>query len=350
MSCAGHATTMEALLCKLNSKSPNQTSSSFFIKDILSKFVSDKLAGFWFVRFFSKVSHFSFSCRSKCNKELFLSESTLSEKLALFKREPSPDAEKKSYSEESNLDTSLSNGNLSASISSSSIYNGHYLPSFLLQGGQKVGPNNFLSNNTANSSPTEPAMDAATMVSLIQQHHQQQQEENFLKNNPTSLLSTAHFLADFGLHNPMQTNLPPLAPQQCAGMPAGALINQITDSSTNKHLAHHINHHSNQLTAHQTKLNAQHELLLVEHMQRTAAAQMVQQMAAAASSHRRRKARTVFSDIQLHGLEKRFETQRYLSTPERLELATSLQLSETQVKTWFQNRRTFNREIKNLFS
>nr|XP_045625649.1 brain-specific homeobox protein-like [Procambarus clarkii] len=54
---------------------------------------------------------------------------------------------------------------------------------------------------------------------------------------------------------------------------------------------------------------------------------------------RRRKARTVFSDHQLGGLEKRFAGQRYLSTPERVELATSLNLSETQVKTWFQNRR-----------
>lgn len=46
---------------------------------------------------------------------------------------------------------------------------------------------------------------------------------------------------------------------------------------------------------------------------------------------RRRKARTVFSDQQLTGLEKRFEAQRYLSTPERVELATALSLSETQV-------------------
>lgn len=50
---------------------------------------------------------------------------------------------------------------------------------------------------------------------------------------------------------------------------------------------------------------------------------------------RRRKARTVFSDSQLSGLEKRFEIQRYLSTPERVELATALSLSETQVKLAF---------------
>lgn len=51
---------------------------------------------------------------------------------------------------------------------------------------------------------------------------------------------------------------------------------------------------------------------------------------------RRRKARTVFSDHQLTGLEKRFEAQRYLSTPERVELANALNLSETQVCTNFQ--------------
>jgi len=50
--------------------------------------------------------------------------------------------------------------------------------------------------------------------------------------------------------------------------------------------------------------------------------------------HKRRKARTVFSDHQLNGLETRFEAQRYLSTPERYDLASELSLTETQVKTW----------------
>ncbi|KAL3270509.1 hypothetical protein HHI36_021049 [Cryptolaemus montrouzieri] len=59
----------------------------------------------------------------------------------------------------------------------------------------------------------------------------------------------------------------------------------------------------------------------------------------ALKSCRRRKARTVFTDQQLAGLEKRFSVQRYLSTPERVELAGALSLTETQVKTWFQNRR-----------
>ncbi|XP_062600085.1 homeobox protein BarH-like 1, partial [Saccostrea cucullata] len=52
-----------------------------------------------------------------------------------------------------------------------------------------------------------------------------------------------------------------------------------------------------------------------------------------------RRSRTVFTELQLIGLEKRFESQKYLSTPDRLELADSLGLSQVQVKTWYQNRR-----------
>lgn len=52
-----------------------------------------------------------------------------------------------------------------------------------------------------------------------------------------------------------------------------------------------------------------------------------------------RRTRTVFTDMQLIGLEKRFENQKYLSTPDRIQLAESLGLSQLQVKTWYQNRR-----------
>ncbi len=43
---------------------------------------------------------------------------------------------------------------------------------------------------------------------------------------------------------------------------------------------------------------------------------------------------------QMTALEDNFSKQRYLSVPERLQLAQELGLSEQQVKTWFQNRRT----------
>jgi len=54
------------------------------------------------------------------------------------------------------------------------------------------------------------------------------------------------------------------------------------------------------------------------------------------ASSRRRKARTVFSDQQLNGLEQRFGSQKYLSTPERVELASQLNLTETQVNPGLQ--------------
>ena len=52
-----------------------------------------------------------------------------------------------------------------------------------------------------------------------------------------------------------------------------------------------------------------------------------------------RKARTAFTDSQLQSLEKAFDKQKYLSVQDRQELAAKLNLTDTQVKTWFQNRR-----------
>ncbi|AWP07754.1 hypothetical protein SMAX5B_015247 [Scophthalmus maximus] len=53
-----------------------------------------------------------------------------------------------------------------------------------------------------------------------------------------------------------------------------------------------------------------------------------------------RKARSAFSEQQLSRLERSFQKQKYLSVQDRMDLSTRLQMSDGQVKTWYQNRRT----------
>ncbi|XP_006880893.1 PREDICTED: T-cell leukemia homeobox protein 2 [Elephantulus edwardii] len=55
---------------------------------------------------------------------------------------------------------------------------------------------------------------------------------------------------------------------------------------------------------------------------------------------KRKKPRTSFSRAQVLELERRFLRQKYLASAERAALAKALRMTDAQVKTWFQNRRT----------
>lgn len=50
------------------------------------------------------------------------------------------------------------------------------------------------------------------------------------------------------------------------------------------------------------------------------------------SSSSKKKMRTTFTGKQIFELEKSFETKKYLSSAERAEMATSLQVTQQQVK------------------
>ncbi|KAG7157585.1 Homeobox protein GBX-1-like, partial [Homarus americanus] len=59
-----------------------------------------------------------------------------------------------------------------------------------------------------------------------------------------------------------------------------------------------------------------------------------------------RRRRTAFTSEQLMELEREFQTKKYLTLSERSHIAQTLNLSEVQVKIWFQNRRAKWKRVK----
>ncbi|XP_071766586.1 ventral homeobox [Centroberyx gerrardi] len=64
-----------------------------------------------------------------------------------------------------------------------------------------------------------------------------------------------------------------------------------------------------------------------------------------------RRMRTKFTPEQINKLEKIFNKHKYLDAGERMKTAHKLNLTETQVRTWFQNRRMkLKREVQDYFA
>ncbi|KYN06343.1 PREDICTED: homeobox protein ceh-19-like [Cyphomyrmex costatus] len=61
---------------------------------------------------------------------------------------------------------------------------------------------------------------------------------------------------------------------------------------------------------------------------------------AISDDERKKRPRTAFTATQIKSLEAEFERNKYLSVAKRLQLSKNLKLTETQIKIWFQNRRT----------
>lgn len=116
--------------------------------------------------------------------------------------------------------------------------------------------------------------------------------------------------------------------------------------SGNMHQRHQHQHHNQQQQMSSNNHSNQNELSVIGTGNGTGNSVMghhyhhLSHVSSMEANKKPRKARTAFSDLQLKALERQFDRQKYLTVQDRTDLAQRLGLTDTQVKTWYQNRRT----------
>merc|ERR1719319_211603 len=202
-------------------------------------------------------------------------------------------------------------------------------------------------NHSSNSSP--PIYPSPSMPGLLPYH--------FSSLTPPSLTSTLnpHNLPSFHpLFQPHSATTPSAFPATPPSTPSLQPVNQfhhpeqvLESSKTNfSPLTPESARHENQLKQQQIfqfptiKTEIGHATSSQDHAPFTHDYAPSAQDHAPGKAKKMRNPRSMYTSLQVQQLERRFQQSQYLALPERAELAISLGISQTQVKIWFQNRRS----------
>ena len=110
----------------------------------------------------------------------------------------------------------------------------------------------------------------------------------------------------------------------------------------------HCVRHALAIATHQQLPQHQHQHRCPNHLVPRAGPVVLASTPSSASGGAKKKSRTTFTGRQVFELERHFGAKKYLSLSERAALARALEITETQVKIWYQNRYIIVREARGL--